>query len=365
MVPILIFIFVAHCFLGHLIEIYKLKPLSIVMSFILLALSLFFTLGLHYTADYDMYYFMFKTEYMETDILYQYLTSVFKENSLTFHDLHAFHILTATLLFYFIISRFSTNFFYVFLVYIVLDYVHFANQIRYFLGFPLMIIALYSFVKKRYFFGIVLSIVASLSHSSLIVLITFLPLWYFVKKKYFLKVILILSGICLLIVFLLFSLGIGRQIDHFGEYFKQDGVSSFLGGALNGIPYIIMLTVLYFESRKYIKNKPECFKNPKFAFLYTITFYTILFVPASFFMQIAGHRYVMPFMIFYVIFYLFLIEDDSRKSKSLKMIFFSCICFILSLVIYILPESIFGVSHFQTELDYMLKSIPYINYSEW
>ena len=365
MVLLLFIFFLFHYFFGQLIEIYKLKPLAIIMGLLILGLTYYFLLWLEYTADYSMYQYMFKHETDNTDFLFQFLTKFYKANHWSFHDLHVSHIVVSTLIVFYLISRFTSNVFYVFFAYIILDYVHFSNQIRYFLGFPVMILAFYNLFNKRYILFAILAYLAYLSHASLIVLLTFVPIYYLVKPKQYFKVLSILSVVCFIIVYVAFTLGLGLEIEHFGEYFKEEGTSSFLGGAFNAIPYIVMISFLYFESRKYINANPDCFQDPKFNFLYKISFYTIIFIPASFFMQIAGHRYVMPFMIFYVIFYLYLIRNKTQKIKNLKMILFSSVCFLLSLVIYILPDFLFGENHFLTEIDYMLKSIQYINYREW
>ena len=88
MVLLLFIIFLFHYFVGQLIEIYKLKPLAIIMDVLVLGLYYYVTLGLEYTADYGMYNYMFKYESDDTDFLFQFLTKLYKANSWSFQDLH-------------------------------------------------------------------------------------------------------------------------------------------------------------------------------------------------------------------------------------------------------------------------------------
>ena len=112
MVLLLFIIFLFHYFIFQLIEIYKLKPLAIIMGILVLGLTYFFTLGLEYTADYAMYFYMFKQESDDTDFLFQFLTKLYKANHWSFHDLHVTHIVFSTLIIFFLISKFTSNIFY-------------------------------------------------------------------------------------------------------------------------------------------------------------------------------------------------------------------------------------------------------------
>lgn len=361
---LLFVIFLFHFVIGQLIEVFKIKPLAIIMAVLLLAIVYYFTLGLEYTADYGMYEFVFNNNF-DTDYLFMRLTELSDYYHYTFHDLFALHIFVYTLIYFFFIGKFNNNIFYIFLAYIVLDYVHFSNQIRYYLGFPLMLWAFYHLYNKKYILCIICCLIAYLSHSATIVLITFVPMYLFLKTEFFLKYILISSAICFIIVYLAFSLGLGRDIEHFGEYFAESGVSGIFGGLFNAMPYLIFISFLYFQTKIYIRNNPECYTDKHFVFLYKLTFYSLVFIPASFFLQIIGHRYVMPFVVIYGIYFLYLIRNDKPKIKSRKLLGYSSICFTISLFIYILPTYILKENHFLHEVDLMLKSIEYLNYKEW
>lgn len=361
---ILIILFFLHFFIGQFIERFKLKSVSILMAFLLLIVVYYFTLGLEYTADYGMYENFFRNNF-KTDFLFMKLSKLFSFYHYKFHDLYVFHILVSVLIYYSFISKFSNNVFYIFLAYILLDYVHFSNQIRYFLGFPIMLWAFYFLYQKKYIFFTILAIIACLSHSALTVVITFVPMYLFIKPQKFLKYCLFLSLLCFAIVYVAFSMGLGREIDHFGEYFKKDGVSSFFGGAFNSLPYIMFVTFLYIETRIYMAHNLLWYEDRTFVFLNKLSFYTIVFIPASFFLQIAGHRYVMPFVIIYGIYFLYMIRNYSPQMKLKKIFLYSSVCLVISIFMYILPTFILKENTFLDELEIMLKSIKYLDYKAW
>lgn len=361
---LLFIIFIFHSLISQLIEVLKLKAVALVAAVVLLITIWYFTFGLEYTADYRMYAFLFKND-LQTDFMFRQFSTLFSSYGYTFHDLYVFHIAVTVLLYLSLISKFSHNIWFIFLAYIVLDYVHFANQIRYFMGFPMMLWAFYCLHRSKYFLFALFAVLACLSHSALIVLLTFVPAYLWIKPQKYLKHTLLLSIFCFLIVYIAFTQGMGREIEHFGEYFSKKGVSSFFGGFYNAVPYLIFTLFLYLETRRYRMKHPEWQTDRQFVFLYKLTFYTVIFIPASFFLQIAGHRYVMPFVVIYGIYYLYLIRDEVRRVKVQKIFAYSAVCAVISVIIYVLPSYIMSENHFMNEVERMLKSVEYLNYSEW
>ncbi|WP_313213960.1 EpsG family protein [Soonwooa sp.] len=362
---ILFILFLLHFSIGFIGEVIKAKFITNIMSWLLLATVFVFTVGLRYTADYKMYSFLFTHEIGITDVGFKQLTILFKEHRLTYDDLFLTHIIVYTILYFIFIKRYTSNYFYVFLAFILIDYVHYANQIRYYLAFSLLLFAFHFMFKRRYLWMIICCILAFVSHSATIVLFTFIPIYFFIKTNNYFKFIFILSIACFAIVYLGFSLGFARQIEHFGEYFDKGGISGFAGGLFNSLPYIILVGFLYIQTKKYFKNNENWINDKKFIFLYKLSFYTVIFIPAAFFVQIAGHRYVMPFLTIYVIYFLYIIRDNPIRQKSHAILGFSTVCFIVSIFIYILPTYILKENHFVHELELMLESIKYLKYKQW
>lgn len=349
---------------GILTEVLKAKPIAYISSVLLIALFLYITVGITYTADYDMYYYFFKYD-VKTDYVFTQLSKVFKSIGWSFHDLYAVHIIMITLLLMLFVLRYNVNVFYIFLFFITIEFVHFTNQIRYFLGFAFLLLSFHSLYKKNYVYFGIYAALTLLTHIALVVLFTFIPIFYVVKSEIYLKRILVFAGFCFLLVFGLFNTGIGKEISHFGEYFSASGISSFAGGLYNTIPSIILIAYLYLETKKYIANHPDCFDDKKFIFLFKLTFYTIIFIPASFFLQIAGHRYVMPFVIVYAIYFLYMIRDYNANLKIAKLGMFSFVGFVVCLFLYVFPSYVLDENHYLNETEWILESIKYLKYKEW
>ena len=148
-IPLLIVII--HLIFGLLIENIKSRAFSIPLNILLIFTILVFTVGITYTADWYMYEYMYEQEDDTTDFVFYSLSKLFNKLRLPYDNLFIFHLISTLLIYFFLITKFTRNYFYVFLVYILLDYVHLTNQIRYYLGFPILLTGFYYlFYKKNY-----------------------------------------------------------------------------------------------------------------------------------------------------------------------------------------------------------------------
>ena len=336
------------------------RPLSILANLLLITSILIFTVGITYTADWLMYDWIYKKEDDSTDFVFYELSKLFNKYQLEYEDLYIFHIVCSLLIYFILITKFTRNYFYVFLIYILLDYVHFTNQIRYYLGLPILLTGYYFlFYRKKYIISIILIGFSLLCHVGLAALLLFIPAFYLIPQRKFIKFILLGSLVVALIVFLLMQGGLALMLDHYDAYFSSEYESSFIGGIFNGLPYMIYYSFILIEIPKLIKRK--IIEDPlKYELLFKLTFFSLLFLPGSFFLQILGHRYIMPFVIFWVIFYLYLVRDLPQKEKLFKMIVFGIIHFAAIFSIYILPEYLLPQNHFMEQLEYTIQSIPYL-----
>lgn len=305
-----------------------------------------------------MYYYFFKYDDDKTDPVFYWLTITFKKLHLNYTDLYRLHILLILSLYFFLISKFTKNIFYIFLAYLILDNVHLVNQIRYYLGYPILMSGFYYlFIRKKYILSIALIIFALLCHSGLYFMLIFIPVYFFIPLKEYIKYTLILSVIIFIVSLFIFNSSLGTILNHFGNYFQKDNQSSFLGGLYNGIPYLIFTVFLLIQTLKLLRENPNVIEDPKFVFLYKLSFFGIIFIPGSFIIQIIGHRYVMTLSIFWLIYYyLFFIKDQDAKLQLIRFSLISGIIFISSIFIYIIPYYLFGHSHFAEEFQNMIKS---------
>lgn len=349
-----------HLIIGLVNENLQDKMVATFFNIILIVLSLILTVGITFNSDWNMYYYLFKLEHFKTDFMFTLLTKIFKEFGLGYEDLFIFHIISIIFLFFLLISKFTRNFVYVFLIYFLLDYVHFTNQIRYYLGFPIMILGLYYLLNKRnYILGIGLGILSILFHNGLAVLLLFIPL-FLIKDKNYLKILLYCSVAFALFLFLVLQYGIGISFSHFDSYLGGEYETSIIGGIFNALPYIIYLSFLLFEFFRITNNYPDKMNDQEFVFLMKLSFFSVLFLLSSLFLQIIGHRYILPFSIFWIIFYLKMISGLPHKIRFLKMVLFSLVHLLALMCIYILPDLFLPQNHMKEELYLIIESIPYL-----
>lgn len=343
---------------GQFIEYFPYKPVAYLLNSILFIILLYCFLDFTYTADWGMYYYFYKYEEAKTDAVFNILTLLFKKMYLSYTDLYKFHILAIVSLYFLLISRFTKNIFYIFLAYILLDNVHFLNQIRYYLGFPILMIGYYSlFYRKKYILSVIFIIFSILCHSGLSFLLILIPIYYLVPTKKYYIYSLIFSIVIFLITLYIFNSTLGEILKHYGSYFAKDNISSFFGGLFNAIPYILFLSFLYIETFSLIRKNPEIIDNSEFKFLNKISFFPVVFLPASFLIQVIGHRYVMTFSVFWILYYyIFFIKNQDPKVKLLKSIMLTFIVFISAVFIYIIPDYVLSENHFLKEFLYMIKS---------
>ena len=355
---LLIVLFLILFYIGFFIENFRSRYFAILFGALLCAVSLFIFLGYRYTADWKMYHYFFKFEDDSTDILFLNLTKLFKSLNLSYLELYQFHIITSLTLLILWISRFTKNVFFILLFYLLLDNVHFVNQIRYYLAFPFFLFGIFFLLeKKKHIPAVIFFCLALISHIGTVVLLASIPLFYIVSGKRFHYWILGLSGFVFVITFFIFNSGIGEVLKHFGAYLAKDNLSSFFGGLFNAIPYILLMVFFYIETIRMQRIDPHIQEKKYFKFLYKLSFFPVIFLPASFLIQIIGHRYVMPFAVVWLTYYyLFFIKDNKPLVKFLRFTTVCIIGFICGFSVYILPEFVFGESHFTDEIVFMVKS---------
>lgn len=295
------------------IKLYK----KVIFIFSLLSFYIFFY-GITDTADWGMYDDFFKYEVIETDFLFRSLSLLTIALGYTFEDLYKVHILVYGYFFVKFISRFTQNILLVIGFYVLIAYVPLANQIRYHLALGFFLNGLYLFYfnerKKSYLFFII----SLLSHSSMVVLFSFLIFEKRIEFAEFAKKCLVLSIIVFCGYNVIISIGL---LDFLGKYkiylISDELVSSFAGGVFNELPFIITLTTLYFWLKNVIKQIPQIIEDKVFVFLYKLTFFSIFFIPISFNIQIIGHRYVQAFFLVWLCLFVYTLNYINIKRTTI------------------------------------------------
>lgn len=345
-------------YVGQFIERLPSTFFAIICNTILFILLAYCFTSYTNNSDWNMYYYFFKYEDSNTDPVFYWLTILFKKLHLNYTTLYKFHIIVILGLYFFLISRFTKNIFFIFLAYLMLDNVHLVNQLRYYLGFPILLYGFYLlFYQRKILLALIPITIALLCHSGLSFLLIFIPVYYFIPIKRYYQYILVLSIIIFMITLIVFNSALGSLIINFGNYFQNDNKSSFFGGLYNAIPYIIFTVFLFLETIRLLREKPEIIEDRQFVFLYKLSFFGMIFIPGSFLIQIIGHRYVMTLSVFWLIYYyVYFIKDHEQKIQLKRFSIISGIILVSSFFIYIIPYYVFGHSHFSEEFQHMIKS---------
>jgi hypothetical protein len=289
------------------------------------SLSIFFILllGVKETADSEGYMNFFENDEVKTDFLFRNLSTLFTNFGMEYYQLFQFHVILFGILYTFFISRFTNNIFLILIFYLLMLYVPLANQIRYYLAFGFFLNAIYLlyFSKKKYL-AYLFIIISILSHSAITLFYGFIILNKFSQNNNYLKRCLIISLVFFALIFSLNSLGLNAFIGNYELYFSNDAMSSLLGGVFNALPNIIIIILLYIRAKIALK-KHEVFKQDKsFQILYRLSFYSVIFMPASLYIQILSHRYIQASLIIWLCFYCYTLTLE----KSFKVVFNHIIC---------------------------------------
>ena len=343
-----------HFFINQIQYLFNRKIVFYLFGFILFAVIVYFLMQISYTADYAMYESFYKWEFEKTDFVFHQSALFFKKNNYGFQKLFSAHMLLISILYYLFILKFEKNIFYVFGAYILILFIPYVNQIRYFMAFPLFLLAAYYLLYKRKLpLFLIFAVLGFLSHSAIIVLYIIFPVYLYLPKRYYKSVMIYGSIILFIASYLVSTSSLHLLLDHFGEYIKNENQSSVLGGLFNTLPLMAMLIPLYLLDKKYKGDRTL----PVYIFLKRMSFITTTLIPASIFIQIIGFRYVLPFVVVWIVFFLYLLKASPLKYKTLYLFTSYVIMLAVIFLQYSLANYVFGNSVLMKELYDTLESI--------
>lgn len=283
------------------------KKINIILIFIFsLFVFYFFTYGVTDTADWSGYMYKFEDSEIKTDLIFRYLSLAALALGYSFVAVYQLHLIIFGFLFAFFVSRFTKNIFLVLIFYLAINYVPLVNQIRYYLALSFFLSSMYfMFCSKRRTLSIVFLVFSVLSHSSMLMLCLFPILSKFSTPSNYLKRVVYASFGLFSLVFSFIMIGISNLLNHYEEYFSQAWVSSIFGGFFNIFPYVVFLFFLDRRQRKAIEEYPDLQEDKLYLLLYKLSYFTIIFIPSSLYIQVLGHRYVHAFLIVWICLYLY------------------------------------------------------------
>lgn len=339
--PIVIFFLFSFLVSPKLFYFKAFKPLHLFISFLFLfCLCAFVT----YTPDWDAYEYMIQSD-SETDYLFKLIVALYKYLNIdTYKSIHITFIFSISLLLITFLKEFDVNYFVVIVLFLVLNYLVFTTQIRYFLGFFGVLISLKRFNDKRYLSSFWYFLFSLFSHMSLIL---FLPFYFLINsgfkqiKKFVIFSIISLFISSTFLVYLLPDILYYRFI----LYFESEHRASILGSLYFFLPSIINISFLliYLKivySLNSLNDLPDISK-----FLLKITFISFYIFGLALNIQVFGSRIVEPIFFVQSIFYL---SEIFNRKGNLAYIFLFLSFLLNFIIVYILPFIIFGLPSYFT-----------------
>ena len=306
-----------------------------------LVIFIIFFLRIRYSQDWDAYELMFD-QYVNTDIFSLWIAQLCRTLGFGFVSFYQIHLSLAFLLYYVLISRFNRNVFIIYLCLLLINYVQFANQLRYFISFPLFVYASYLLFCKNNKKAYILLLISPIIHIGILSLYIFLPAYkIFQKFNTFKLVTYVLSGS--VVFFLLLKYVMIYIPEKFWGYLEDDNISTLAGGVYNLIFPIVCIIIVIFSTYRWHSFFTE--KQDKvYHFLRLMSYSPILFIIISIDVQVIAHRYIYPFLVVWILFVLYPLRYLSLHQKKLEIVKLICFMSVLLLLRYGLPILLFGSS---------------------
>lgn len=331
---ILIFIFVLSTFLKVS------KTGRILVGIITYILIILICGKVAYTPDWSGYEFSLENN-SRMEFFFKIISDFALKKGFTYEDVHLFYVSIYTIFLLWLISIFNKNLFVISFLYLFFVFLFYTTQIRFFMGYYAGILALYYFLQDRkLILSLALFLFAILNHSSLIILLLYIPLFSInIHKLTKIVTIAAVAG-----VFFFFALDLFLPITtlinndvRFSAYLSVESRSSVLGGFASLLPFIIYIPFLsryYFKVRTKLSFVEDI---KKIDFLYKLTIIPIAFTGLSIYIQIIGHRFIVPSLVISLILY-FQLRSFDKNNRISRNYFFALLCFGVLYYYFLLPS---------------------------
>jgi hypothetical protein len=295
--------------------------------------------------------------YADSDFLFNLISKFFSDRGYEYASVYKFHIVLIGIGFFYFISRASyASVFGIITIYLLFQIIAVSNQIRYYVAFPLFLIAVYKLIVSRNKFSFFLFFVLSLlSHTGVILMYPFVYFYYYVNNEIYLKKLIVYSVVLAALFYFVFMLDFIFSF-HFGAYFTSDFLSSISGGLFNNLIWIIWILLIYMLNTRLLKlNSEEIESDVMYQFLYKLSLYSIIFFLVSIPLQILAHRYIIASLIVWLTFYFYSLKyEKSLKSRLLSISVLTLIISGTFFYMYFLPTILLGISGTEVVLQLFL-----------
>lgn len=271
--------------------------------------------GVTTNSDWGGYEYWFDYDATGTDRAFVFLSAWFNAQGLSFRMLYRFHILLIAFFYTLLFKRLKANPIIFSIVLLLFSYDAVGNQIRFFVGLPMALLALYDIVEKKYIRATLLGVMAFFFHSSLALLFAIFFFYYFILRhiEYTWRVFFIIVANFVL-YYVVHETNMSASLSGNYETYltSADRVSSVIGGIYNLITALLYIGFAYVVNKEIRKVQPSFTTTKEYRYLYTcIMMGTVLFI-CSIQTQIIAHRMMnmamMPIWLTYFI-----------RAKSLRV----------------------------------------------
>lgn len=314
-----------------------------ILNFIITYVIIIGTVGfLEYTPDRQYYTYWMYLLPNDKEPFFLLVAAFLNKNNLGYPELHIIFTFTYTFLLLFLISKFSSKIFIISLLYIATIFIFYATQLRYFMGYYAVCLGLYYlYVKRNYPLSIIFFIFGFANHYGLFLFGAMVPFFY-IKPKNILSRIVITTLVILLLTILLATAGLSNL--RFIAYFDTEYQTSFLGGALTFLPYVLFVFLIYRLNLKVIKKNPEIISDKKYIFLFVMSMANIIFIGVALITQVIGHRMIMPATLFQILYVIYVSKYYKGLAKLKLLIYLGLALLFLYFYLYVFVELVAGGS---------------------
>lgn len=271
--------------------------------------------GVTTNSDWGGYEYWYDYDATGTDRAFVFLSAWFNAQGLSFRMLYRFHILLIAFFYTLLFRRLKGNPIIYSIILLLFSYDAVGNQIRFFVGLPIALLALYDIVEKRYIRAAILGVLAFFFHSSLALLFAVFFFYYFILRHigYTWRIVVIIVANVIIYYFVHETNMSASLSENYETYLTSaDRISGVLGGIYNLVTALLYIGFAYVIDKEIRKVQPSFTTTDDYRYLYTsIMMGTVLFL-CSIQTQIIAHRMMnMAMMPIWLTYFL--------RAKSLRI----------------------------------------------
>ena len=320
--------------------------------------------GITYTSDWINYEYYFNNYLtMKSDIASFLIFDYLKQHQYDYRVAFRVHIAIMSFLYPLVFVKMRQNPIPYTLILIIFLYVPIANQIRYYVALPLVLLAFISFYERKFIWSAIWLLLGISFQFTTIVLLSILLVYYFVivRKRRFQRHLYYFSGGIILVVILspLLSFFPEDMINDYSKYTNTENISSFIGGLYTMIPKLLALCFLFTTHKKVKHYYTDVIRRNErmYYLLWTFSVATAVLIPLGFSIQILVHRFISPMLVFQVMYFAYIGKNRTVRNNLHTNAMISVILLVTLLWQTLLPYSLhISRTPISTELLMILQS---------